>query len=59
MSQTIIDPDPNPTLADPPLSVDAAVRAALSQQAKELRSFANEDDMEGPRTGALAAAPSA
>ena len=59
MSQTIIDPGADPTPAESPLNVDAAVRAALSQHAKALRTFANEDDMEGPRAGALASAPSA
>ncbi len=32
-----------------PLSVDDAVRAALSHRAPEARSFNNEDDVEGPR----------
>jgi hypothetical protein len=31
------------------MSVDDAVRAALSHRAAEIRSFGNEDDMEGPR----------
>ena len=35
-------------LLEPPLSVDAAVRAALSRPS-EIKSFVNEDDMEGPR----------
>ena len=32
-----------------PLSVDEAVRAVLKRRSLELRSFDNEDDMEGPR----------
>ena len=32
-----------------PMSIDDAVRAALSHRAAEGRSFGNEDDMEGPR----------
>ncbi len=34
------------------LSVDAAVRAALSRPS-EAKSFVNEDDMEGPRASPL------
>ena len=36
-----------------PLSVDDAVRAALSHRAPEMRSFGNEDDMEGFRGDGL------
>ncbi len=32
-----------------PVSVDDAVRAALSFRPAEARSFGNEDDVEGPR----------
>lgn len=41
-----------PPIAAPsrPLSVDDAVRAVLSHRAAEVRSFDNEDDMEGPRS---------
>ncbi len=39
--------------APEPLSIDDAVRAALRQRRHELRSFGNEDDMEGPRSDAL------
>ncbi len=44
-----------------PLSVDDAVRAALSHRPAETRSFGNEDDMEGPRREAqsVRAAPPA
>ena len=44
-----------PTLAAPrrPLSVDDAVRAALSFRPSEVRSFGNEDDVEGPRSHTL------
>ncbi|HEX4097556.1 MAG TPA: hypothetical protein VHX64_12555 [Caulobacteraceae bacterium] len=45
----------------PPMSIDDAVRAALSQRPREGRSFGNEDDMEGPRSDApdIRAAPPA
>ncbi len=36
-----------------PLSVDDAVRAVLSHRAPEMRSFGNEDDMEGFRGESL------
>ncbi len=32
-----------------PISIDDAVRAALSHRPAETRCFGNEDDMEGPR----------
>jgi len=43
------------------LSVDDAVRAALSHRAPEARTFGNEDDVEGPRrsTADLEPAPPA
>jgi hypothetical protein len=43
------------------MSIDDAVRAALSQRPHEDRSFGNEDDMEGPRNDApdIRAAPPA
>lgn len=40
------------TPAPQSLSIDDAVRAALRQRRPELRSFGNEDDMEGPRSDA-------
>ena len=44
---------------DPPRSIDAAVRAALSQRRPESKTFVNEDDTEGPRVpDARAATPS-
>ncbi len=60
MSQTITRPGASRPPLEPTVSVDDAVRAALSRLS-ETRSFVNEDDMEGPRAGApidaLAAAP--
>ena len=48
-----------PTLSEPPRSIDAAVRAALSQRRPESKTFVNEDDTEGPRIpDARAATPS-
>ena len=41
------------TLARGPLSVDDAVRAALSHRPAEAKSFGNEDDVEGPRRSAV------
>ena len=37
------------TVAGGSLSVEDAVRAALSHRPPEARSFGNEDDVEGPR----------
>jgi hypothetical protein len=52
MSQASLTPigAAQPALAEP-MSIDAAVRAALSRP-HEVRSFGNEDDMEGPRSDA-------
>ena len=40
-------------VASRPLNVDDAVRAVLSHRLAEVRSFRNEDDMEGPRAWPL------
>ncbi len=39
--------------AEPAVSVDDAVRAALRHRPAEGRAFGNEDDMEGPRGESL------
>ncbi len=40
-----------------PISVDDAVRAALSHRRPETRSFGNEDDVEGSRPSQMMQAP--
>ncbi len=40
-----------------PLSIDDAVRAALSHRPPEARSFGNEDDVEGSRPSQMMQAP--
>ena len=49
MAQTNGDPGSVPALLEPPRSIDAAVRAALSQRRPDSKTFVNEDDTEGPR----------
>ncbi len=45
-----------PAPSERPLSIDAAVRAALGQRRPESKTFVNEDDTEGPRVPDVRAA---